>query len=67
MADRTPTNPDDDKEKAEGNRDTVEQALEHDEQGRQGVTNRSVSEEQREQADLPPRGQASKPGPGGHA
>lgn len=57
MADR-------DKEKAEGDRDTVEQALEHDEEGRQGVTNRPAAEEEREQEKLPPRG---KPTPDGHA
>lgn len=65
MADRERLDPDADKEKAEGDRDTVDQALEHDAQGRQGVTNHPAAEEHREQAELPPRGQAKKPAPGG--
>ena len=61
-------NPDMDKEQAEGERETVEQALgEQEQEQQQGVTNRPVSEEQEEQAELPPRGQAKKPSPGGHA
>ena len=60
-------NPDMDKEQAEGERETVEQALGEQERQQQGVTNRPVSEEQEEQAELPPRGQAKTPPPDGHA
>jgi hypothetical protein len=59
-------NPDMDKEQAEGERETVEQAL-GEQEPQQGVTNRPASEEQEEQADLPPRGEAKKPSPGGDA
>ena len=44
-----------DKEKAEGERETVDQALAN--QG-QGITNRPLEEEQEEQRELPPRGTA---------
>ena len=71
MAEHT-SNPGFDKEQAEGERETVDQAL--DEQGheqpqraRQGVTNRAAEDEAQEQRELPPRGQAKKPTPGGHA
>ena len=56
-----------DKEKAEGDRETIDYALEHQQRQRQGVSNRSVAEEAQEQAELPPRGRAKKPEPGGHA
>jgi hypothetical protein len=62
-------NPALDKEKAEGSRETIEQAL-GDQGGsereadaapgdtsRQGVTNRPLEDEQREQSELPPRGE----------
>ncbi len=76
------TNPDLHKEQAEGDRSTVEAALEHTAQADrtgaapqpdipghepQGITNRPVEEEQHEQSKLPPRGEAKKPTPGGHA
>jgi hypothetical protein len=48
---------DDDKEKAEGDRDTVEEALRHEQAGQQGVTNHPQAEEEREQSKLPPRGE----------
>jgi hypothetical protein len=60
-------NPDMDKEQAEGERETVEQALGEQERQQQGVTNRPVSQEQEEQAELPPRGQAKKASPDGRA
>ena len=52
MADKT-SNPNFDKEQAEGERDTVEQSLDQ-----QGITNKSAADEQAEQAKLPPRGEA---------
>ena len=67
MADRDTANPSFDKEKAEGERETVEQALDEQRQGQQGVSNRPVADEEREQAELPDRGRAKKPTPGGHA
>jgi hypothetical protein len=60
-------NPSFDKEKAEGSRETVEQALDEGRSAQQGVTNRPAAEESREQEQLPPRGEAKKPTPGGHA
>jgi hypothetical protein len=54
MADKT-SNPNFDKEKAEGERETVEQSVDQ-----QGITNRSAVDEQAEQAKLPPRGEAKK-------
>ena len=73
MADK---NPNFDKEQAEGDRETVDQAL--DKAGatppadipgheQQGITNHPKSEEDQEQSELPPRGEAKKPTPGGHA
>jgi hypothetical protein len=35
--------------------------------GAAGISNRPPVEEENEQAELPPRGQAKKPTPGGHA
>jgi hypothetical protein len=61
MADHERVNPDSDTEKAEGDRQIVEQALEHGEQDQQGISNHPAAEEQREQADLPPRGEAKQP------
>ena len=66
MTDKVP-NPQFDKEQAEGERETVEESLSHERQQRQGVGNRSLEEEQGEQAELPPRGEAKRPEPGGHA
>jgi len=57
------SNPSFDKEKPEGSRETVEQALDDQEQaGRQGVTNKPREEEERQQEKLPPRGQAREQG-----
>jgi hypothetical protein len=52
-----------DKEKAEGERETVDAALEHAERGareqsRQGISNRPITDEEGEQRELPPRGAA---------
>jgi hypothetical protein len=49
-----------DKEQAEGSRRTVDEALEAADRSQQGVTNRSVDDEKREQEQVPPRG-AAKP------
>ena len=54
MAEKT-SNPNFDKEQAEGSRETVEQSTDQ-----QGITNRSATDEQAEQAKLPPRGEAKK-------
>jgi len=62
-----------DKEKAEGSRPTVDEALERSDRPEgedtqaTGITNRPLEEEQREQAELPPRGEPKKPSPGGPA
>jgi len=59
-----------DKEQAEGERETVDDALEDDATGkparaeipadeRQGVTNKPLAEERRQQRKVPPRGEAS--------
>ncbi|MBI2218070.1 MAG: hypothetical protein HYU51_12300 [Candidatus Rokubacteria bacterium] len=73
------TNPDLDREQAEGDRETVDQTLHRTERTgatprpdipghkQQGVTNRSLEEEREQQSKLPPRGEAKKPTPGGHA
>ena len=52
-----------DKEKAEGDRETVDAALENAEKSRggakpHGMTNRPIEEEEDEQRELPPRGHA---------
>jgi hypothetical protein len=73
------TNPDLHKEQAEGERQTVDESLGKSERTgttprpdipgheQQGVTNRPVEEEREQQSKLPPRGEAKKPTPGGHA
>ena len=66
MTEKEP-NPQFDKEQAEGERETVEESLSHERQQKQGISNRSVEEEEHEQSELPPRGEAKKPTPGGHA
>jgi hypothetical protein len=54
------SNPAFDKEKAEGSRETVDRALEDQENEAgakpQGITNRPLEEEQRQQEQVPPRG-----------
>lgn len=79
MKDESRASPDLQKEQAEGSRETVDQALDHAERTdatpaqeapgrrRQDVTNRPLEEEEDQQAKLPPRGEAKKPTPGGHA
>ena len=76
MADKPRSNPNFDKEKAEGDRGTVDAAIDKtgatpraDVPGheQQGITNRPKAEEDEEQSELPPRGEAKKPTPGGHA
>ena len=54
MAEKT-SNPNFDKEQAEGSRETVEQSMDQ-----QGVTNKSAVDEQAEHAQLPPRGEEKK-------
>jgi hypothetical protein len=54
------SNPNFDKEKPEGSRETVDQALDDQKTGQQGVTNKPLEEEQRQQEKLPPRGQAKE-------
>ena len=56
MADKM-NDPAADKEKAEGERETVDQALEN---AQPGITNRPLAEEQEEQRELPPRGTAKR-------
>jgi hypothetical protein len=46
-----------DKEKAEGERETVDQALHN---AQPGITNRPLEDEQQEQRELPPRGTAKR-------
>ena len=79
MRNKPETKPDLQKEQAEGDRETIDQALGKTERTgatpapqipghrQQGVTNRPREEEEDEQAKLPPRGEAKKPTPGGHA
>ncbi|MGH7277298.1 MAG: hypothetical protein ACREJG_01270 [Candidatus Rokuibacteriota bacterium] len=59
--DETRSNPALDKEKAEGSRETVEQAIDRAEEQAedkpQGVTNQPLEEERRQQQKVPPRGQ----------
>jgi hypothetical protein len=52
------SDPDLDSEPAEGSRETVNEALERRDR-QQGITNRPLEEEQRQQAKLPPRGEAA--------
>lgn len=56
-----------DKEQAEGSRETVDASLDREPAEQPGVTNRSAAEEAEQQARVPPRGEAKKPSPGGHA
>ena len=56
MADKM-NDPAADKEKAEGERETVDQALNNTPQG---ITNHPIDEEQEEQRELPPRGTAKR-------
>jgi hypothetical protein len=54
-----------DKEKAEGERETVDAALENAERDAkgpapQGITNRPIEEEEATQRELPPRGHAKR-------
>jgi hypothetical protein len=54
----TKSNPDFDKEQAEGSRETVDDALQTDKGAQQGITNKPAEEEERQQEKLPPRGTA---------
>ena len=54
------SNPNFDKEKPEGSRETVDDALADDKGAQQGITNKPAAEEEREQEKLPPRGSAKK-------
>ena len=68
-ADRTRMNPELEKEQAEGDRKVIEEALREEERTgatprpdipgheQQGITNKPLDEEQRQQAELPPRGE----------
>jgi hypothetical protein len=53
-----------DKEKAEGDRETVDQALRNAEPGAReqqpGMTNKPLEKEEQEQRELPPRGHAKQ-------
>jgi hypothetical protein len=53
-----------DKEKAEGDRETVDQALRNAEEAERrrqpGITNKPVEEEEEQQRELPPRGHAKR-------
>jgi hypothetical protein len=64
MTDKT-NEPAADKEQAEGERETVDAALENAEQDRkggapQGITNKAIEDEEAEQRELPPRGHAKR-------
>jgi len=52
----TTSNPNFDKEKPEGSRETVDDALRADKGEQQGITNKPAAEEERQQEKLPPRG-----------
>jgi hypothetical protein len=55
------SNPNFDKEQPEGSRETVNEALGQEAAGhRQGVTNKPLEEEERQQEKLPPRGEAKE-------
>ena len=67
MAKKDSSNPISDKEQAEGERETVDEALEHRQppgaadapsRDQQGISNHPASEEARQQEKLPPRCQA---------
>jgi hypothetical protein len=51
----------DDKEQAEGSRETVDEALHAEKGGQQGITNKPAEEEERQQEKLPPRGKSKQP------
>jgi len=53
----TTSNPNFDKEKPEGSRETVDESLRHARRDQQGVTNKPAEKEAEEQAELPPRGE----------
>jgi hypothetical protein len=63
MADKR-NDPAADKEKAEGERETVDEALKTAEKDAgaapQGITNRPIEEEEAQQRELPPRGTAKR-------
>ena len=50
-----------DKEPAEGSRETVDEALKQSDGGQQGISNRPLEEERRQQEKLPPRGEPKDP------
>jgi hypothetical protein len=54
------SDPNFDKEKPEGWRETIDQALGEKHPERQGATNKPLAEEERQQEQLPPRGQAKE-------
>lgn len=54
------SNPNFDKEKPEGSRETVDEALEADKGAQQGITNKPAAEEERQQQKLPRRGTAKR-------
>jgi hypothetical protein len=54
------SNPNFDKEKPEGSRETVDEALATDKGAQQGITNKPAAEEERQQEKLPPRGTAKE-------
>ena len=56
----TSSNPNFDKEKPEGSRETVDEALGADKGEQQGITNKPAAEEERQQEKLPPRGTAKE-------
>jgi hypothetical protein len=58
----TTSNPNFDKEPAEGSRETADDAVDEQREAQQGVTNQPLEEEQRQQEKLPPRGQANDTG-----
>ncbi len=69
MAEKHSSKPTSDKEQAEDERETVDEALEHHQppgaadaprNDQQGISNHPASEEARQQEKLPPRGQAKE-------
>jgi hypothetical protein len=56
----TTSDPNFDKESAEGSRDTVDEALDNQKGSAQGISNKPAAEEQRQQEKLPPRGHAKE-------
>ena len=53
----TTSNPNFDKEKPEGSRETVDESLERARRDEQGISKQSAEKEAEEQAELPPPGQ----------